>query len=426
MERTEAFLRRLDMYFEQMPFEELRERYKAEMTAGVRGEASSIRMLPSYVPAGVTPLRGERALVIDAGGSNLRVGRAYFDENGACVTEEVRKCAMPGSGGECVTAEEMFDRIAAEAASVAEGCRYAGFSFSYPCESLPDGDGIFLRLCKELRVEGAEGGLICAPLEAALQKRGVGGERHWRMINDTIGSLLGSLTIPGRSGYTDYIGLVVGTGVNTCCILPCREITKVPALREAEGEMLINMESGAFTGVLMGAVDRYLDERAEKPGEQLAEKMVAGAYYPALLAETLRFAADEGEISPEGAAALRALTVTPAAVSEFCLGEGDIANALSGNDLSFARAVNDALLERAARVLSACITAILELRQLARGNRVLICADGTTIRKNPLLRPKIERYLSRYACDALGVTTEFCFTEDATLLGSAWAGLIGD
>ena len=88
--------------------------------------------------------------------------------------------------------------------------------------------------------------------------------------------------------------------------------------------------------------------------------------------------------------------------------------------------MNDALLERAARLLSACLVGIVELRHIPRGGRVLICVDGTTIRKNPLLRPKIERYLAQYALDALGVAAEFCFTDDATLLGSAWAGLIGE
>ena len=426
MERAEAFLRRHNMYFEQMPFRELKERYKEDMAAGLRGAPSSLPMLPSYVPAGREPIRNERVLVIDAGGSNLRVGCAYFDGDGRCVTEEVRKSAMPGSNGECITAAEMFDRIAAEAAPFAEKCRYAGLSFSYPCESLPDGDGIFLRLCKELRVEGAEGGLLCAPLEAALQKRGVGGKRRWRMINDSIGSLLGGLTVPGRRGYTDYIGLVLGTGVNTCCILPCREVTKAPEACALPGEMFINMESSAFKGVLMGTVDRTLDERSEKPGEHWSEKMVSGAYYATLLRETLFLAAEEGELSPEGAEALRSLTVTSAAVSELCLGQGAIADALAGEDLAFAREVNDALLERGARLEAACITAILESSAPAEGRRALICADGTTIRKNPVLQPKIERYLARYAEEELGIPVEFCYTEDATLLGSAWAGLIGD
>ena len=67
--------------------------------------------------------------------------------------------------------------------------------------------------------------------------------------------------------------------------------------------------------------------------------------------------------------------------------------------------------------------AVIEERELPAGSRVCICADGTTFRKNPLLRPMVERYLAKGAGEALGVETEFLFTEDATAKGCAWAGL---
>ena len=103
-----------------------------------------------------------------------------------------------------------------------------------------------------------------------------------------------------------------------------------------------------------------------------------------------------------------------------------LADGFAPAERAFAADVNDMLLERAARIVSACFCAILRRWALPPGSRVCICADGTTFRKNPVLRPKTEAYLRTYAQEALGVGTEFVFLDDATLLGSAWAGLTGE
>ena len=125
---------------------------------------------------------------------------------------------------------------------------------------------------------------------------------------------------------------------------------------------------------------------------------------------------------------LKVLRITSALVDAFCLephGDNPIARALgSREDRDFGAAVNDALLERAARVAAACLCAVIEKRGLPRGSRVGVCADGTMLRLNPVLRPKMEAYLDGYALEKLGVKAEFLFAEDATLLGSAWAGLL--
>ena len=81
------------------------------------------------------------------------------------------------------------------------------------------------------------------------------------------------------------------------------------------------------------------------------------------------------------------------------------------------------LLERAARVSAACLAAIAEKRALPAGSRICVCADGTMLRLNPVLRPRMEEIL-RAECP--GVEMEFRFIEDATLLGCAWAGLTGE
>ncbi len=429
MGRTpERFLRDHDMYYEQMPFDGLVERYLEEMDAGLAGRPSSLYMLPSFIRADAEPLRGVSVLVLDAGGTNLRAGRVHFDSRGQSVVETLKKRHMPGAGGESVTADEMFRRIAAFSLEAAEGCERACISFSYPCQNRPDGDGEILELCKELQVEGAEGRLVCASLETALRELGASGHRRWRLTNDSVGSLLGGMAAAPRGRYNDFIGFILGTGTNMCCALPSASITKSPEAAAMGGEMIVNLESGCFDKLLLGTADRELDAASELPGDHLAEKMISGSYYRQVLDHTLRLAVREGELPPETGERLEKLRLTSALVDAFCLdpcGDNPLANALGTESAqTFAAGINAALLERAARVAAAGLTAVIRRRALPRGSRVCISADGTMLRLNPVLKPAIERYLADAALGEMGVATQFVFASDATLMGSAWAGLI--
>ena len=179
-ETAEAFLRRHDMHYAQMPFDELVRLYREDMDDALAGRPSTVYMLPSYIRADEEPRRGESVLVIDAGGTNLRAGRAHFDENGRPEIDALRKRKMPGTEGREIDADAMAEEIAAFALEFAKDCRRACIGFSYPCEVLPDGDGRILRLGKEIRVRGAEGMLLCSALEKALRRIGAPGQAYWR------------------------------------------------------------------------------------------------------------------------------------------------------------------------------------------------------------------------------------------------------
>ena len=424
----ERFLRRHDMFYEQMPFDELVRLYREEMAAGLAGRGSTLYMLPSYIRSDAEPLRNKSVLVLDAGGTNLRAGRVHFDDQGRPVTELLKKRRMPGALGGEIDADEMFRQMAAFALEAAEGCDRACISFSYPCRNHPDGDGEILALCKELHVTGAEGRRVCASLETAMKSLGAGGSRRWRLVNDSVGSLLGGMAGTDRSLFDDYIGFILGTGVNSCCRLPSAWITKSPEAVAMGGEMIVNMESGCFGRLLTGTADRQLDAASELPGDHPAEKMISGSYYRQLLSLTLLLAGAEGEISGASAKALADFRLNSPHIDAFCLdpyGDNPLARVLATEeDRTFAAAVNDALLERAARIAAAGLCAVMEFRGLARGSRVCICADGSMIRLSPVLRPKMENCLRAYGLEKLGVESQFRFVDDATLLGCAWAGLI--
>ena len=198
------------MFYEQQPFEELTDAYIADMRAGLRGEASTLMMLPSFLPAASAPRTGESVLVLDAGGTNLRAGRVRFDEAGKPVTEALQKRRMPGTLGRDTSAEEMFRAFAELALTVALDADRACIAFSFPCECLPNGDGRIISMGKESRVTGAEGKLVCEGIETAMRALGASGARRWRLINDTVGSMLGGMASCDRSRYADFIGFILG------------------------------------------------------------------------------------------------------------------------------------------------------------------------------------------------------------------------
>ena len=427
MKKAEEFLRRHDMFYGQMPVPELTALYLEEMDAGLRGAPSSLFMIPSFVRADREPLRGENVLVIDAGGTNLRAGRAHISAEGKVVLEACGKRKMPGTGGTEIEAERMIREIAAFAAEFAWGCRYACISFSYACEAMPDGDGRILALCKELQVRGAEGLLVCSELEKAMRRTGVPGERKWKLINDSVGSLLGGMAEADRSLYDDYIGYILGTGMNVCCLLPSEAVTKSPAAAATGGDMVVNLEAGCFARALRGTADRLLDEASEIPGDHLAEKMCSGNYYKKLLKLTLALAAREGVLAFRVEGAPECLHLNNEKVDAFCVDPyagGPLSAALATDeDRETAFAINSMLIERSARLSAACFLAVMEKRGVRPDGRVCICADGSMIRYNPVLRQRIEAVL----CEARPETgAEFRFVEDASLLGCAWAGLPGE
>ena len=388
--------------------------FTEEMTAGLRGQLSSMGMFPAYLSADSEPARETPVLVVDAGGTNLRCARMRFAADGSIVTEAIRKSYMPGTQGE-VDAEELFDAIAREIMAVGADCELACISFSYPCEVLPNGDGRVIRLTKELHVTNLVGSTVCEPLEKALKKLGAPGQRRWRLINDTVGTLLGGMAQCDRSRYDGYVGLILGTGTNTCASFPAADIRKSEAAMAMGGQVVVNLESGGFDRFQLGSGDEALDSASVQPGRQRLEKTISGGYYPQLLKLTLELAVQEGLMD---ASALESLCA-----DGFGMKEVDALCSSESEATAFAREVNALLLERSAKLTACALASIFLYNKPASGSRLCVCADGTTIAKNPLLRPLCEKYLAGLLSPH-GLTAEFFFVSDATLLGSAYAGLL--
>lgn len=418
-EKVRVFLTRHGMEPERIDFGETTAAFIGEMELGLRGRESSLRMIPTYLTAdGSLPL-GEPAVVIDAGGTNFRTALVSFTEAGPII-DSLNVCAMPGTDG-AVAWEDFIAFAADHIAPLLDRASKVGFCFSYPTEETPERDGYVLSLTKQVQLTGFEGRLICADLAAELAKRGISG-KSFVLLNDTPAVLLSGASYAAEQGCDGLMGLISGTGTNTCCVLPDESIKKPHGA--FSGSMLVNLESGNFNVLPRGDYDVELDNATLDPGVYRHEKMTSGAYLGELCRLTLRGAAAEGLFSEEAAAKILSLEeLNSAEADAMACGGGDM---FTGEDAATASELCNAIFVRSARCVCANIASILVLTD--RGSDpehpACVCADGSVIRKSRAFREALDEFMQSFITDGLGRYAVIWSTENATMLGSAAAALL--
>ena len=271
-------------------------------------------------------------------------------------------------------------------------------------------------------MSGYEGRLLCADLKDALRRLGAS-EVPVVLVNDTTAVALSGAGLLGTEGYDSLIGLVVGTGLNTCCELDTGAIGKLGL--PAGQSMFVNLESGCFDGCPSGDFDLELDAATNNPRDHLFEKMVSGAYLGELCRLTLRAAAGEGLFTPAGAEKLLALdTLSSAQADKLAMGE--VPDEFGKHDAKLVRDLCRAIFERAARYVCANISAILVYTCKGRDEArpACVCADGSVIRHSLAFSTELNRYLDSFTRAILGRHCVIHTADEATTLGSAAAALL--
>lgn len=258
-----------------------------EMEDGLAGKGN-IPMIPSWLPAHIQPETEVPCCVLDAGGTNLRIARAEFDSQGKCRLSSLVKTAMPGTQGELHCAE--FYRQLAEHVRASGSPERIGFCFSYSVVMNRELDGILDAWCKEVRVPDAIGKPVGASLSSAV------GEscRSVRVVNDSTAALLGA----HGCNPNITVGVILGTGVNTCYIESCSAIPKLPEPVPA-GDMIVSTECGEFRGIPKSTFDQAVIAASDDPAMAHAEKQCAGAYLGELIHRAWKAASEEGLLPPE-------------------------------------------------------------------------------------------------------------------------------
>lgn len=417
-ERTDDFLKSIDMHPDQTDPERFVRDFLSEMDAGLAGEASSLKMIPTYVSADGTPPDGESVIAIDAGGTNLRVALVAFRNGRAEVLRE-QKSPMPGSRGE-VSADEFFSELADDVLPFARESSRIGFCFSYPTAMHPDGDGEIICLTKEVRVRGIEGRQIGASLLEKLREKGVKTRFSLVLLNDTTAGLLGGAATLGLDAGSGLAGLVLGTGCNSCYAERGTRIKKLPGARN----MVVNCESGNFSKAFRGRADERSDALSENPGAYLFEKMLSGVYLGRVVTQEAAIAAQAGLLSPAFAETGTAFAATE--LDELLRGGENRVTALcTGEDRAVLAQLTDRVFDRAAKLVCANVLSLCLHCDggWSAAQPFTVVAEGSTFYNSFLLRKKLAGYLRCVCEEEYQRCIEFRRAENATLAGSAFAAL---
>lgn len=417
MEKIKEFMLRHGMNADRVELEQYTKAFLDTMKQGLRAKQALVPMIPTYLRGEAQVPQNRKAAVIDAGGTNYRTGLVSFDEAG-CRLEHLERSRMPGTDAPAAWSE-FISRTADGIEPLLSQTDLIGFCFSYPAEVTPDIDSRVLGLTKQVKLIGAEGRLLGADLAAELSRRGFG-KKKIVVLNDTPATLLGGSALLDKSKYGGFIGMVAGTGVNTCCMLPENAIEK---LGSKSGEkMLVNLESGSFGGFPRGELDLEMDKNLPDTGYYIGEKLCSGAYLGEVCRYTLQAAAREGLFDNAGDYILGLTKLdTPTADA---WGAGELPECFVEADRDRAVYIIHELFDRAARCMCCNLSAILLITGEGMDKPVCICADGSLYKKSALFAPMLARHMSDYAGAILGRRFEFVTGEETTLLGTAAAALL--
>jgi hexokinase len=398
-----------------------------EMEKGLNGAVSSLAMIPAYVGIKGEVKAGKPVAVIDAGGTNLRIGIARFDESGKIELSNFSRQPMPGRDKE-ICADEFYKVLADALEPLNDQFEHIGFCFSYPATILPDLDGCLLHWTKEIKIPELIGQQVGAGLIQTLEARGIPGKQVV-ILNDTVAALLAGLAQGQLFNASSYIGFILGTGTNTAYVERNENIGKIDSYLDS-GSQVINVESGGFKAFTRGSYDLKLDARSENPGGHVFEKTISGVYMGPLTLELLKALVPEGAFSADGAKALAAMNeLTTIHIDNLAAGNGRDTGVLGSGPFSDAdravmKTVFNAVVDRAALLTAVNILAAVVKSGAGQDAERPVCIniDGSTYYKTFQLEEKVQAHL-KTMLGARGLHIRCVRVEDAPVVGAAIAGL---
>ncbi|NQU85724.1 MAG: hexokinase [Mariniphaga sp.] len=426
MNKTEKFLESHQMLASQLNMQNLVSTFIGDMEAGLKGEKSSLMMLPTYIEAEGDVKANEPVVAIDAGGTNFRVATVYFDDNLKLITENIQHYKMPAIDRE-FSKKEFFDTFAEYLDDYKAVSEKIGFCFSYAAEIFPNKDGKLIEWSKEVKAPEVIGEMVGEQMLAAMGTP----EKQLVLMNDTVSTLLAGKAATAGKSYDTYIGFILGTGTNTSYIEANSNITKTPNLN-LNSSQIINIESGNFGNAPVTDIDTAFDNTTKNPGRYSFEKMFSGGYFGGLCITALKIAADEGIFSDTAKSKITNLPeLSSEEVNKFVCGidlvENDLAKVLiTDEDKENAAIIINGLIERAAKLVAANLAAVILKSGKTKTSEkpVLMTIEGTTFYKLNNFQKMFEEFLQEFLSGENKRYYEIVEVENSSLLGAAIAALV--
>lgn len=422
--KIQNFLKHYKLKAEDIKSDSLIDGFLVEMEDGLAGLDSSLAMIPTYISADREIPANKSAVVIDAGGTNLRIACISFDNNNCPHIEEYSNYPMPGSSNR-VSAREFFNQLAEHLQPVLPRSNRIGFCFSYPAEITPDMDGRLIKWTKEMKAPEVIGRLIGQGLLDALGSAGQG--KKLVLLNDTVATLLAGKAAAGKKIYESYVGFILGTGTNIAYLEKNRKILKINS-PDASGSQAVNVESGGFSKAPRGDIDVLLDRQSENSGINLFEKMISGRYLPEIALIALQKAAEEGLFHESWATWIKSINCLNHDQMDDLVRNGSVGIpeevSILEADRKAVQSLVETVIERAAKLAAINITAAV-VKSVVEKTELPVCIniDGSTYYKAYGLREYTEKYLKEML-DARKIPFALVNAERAPMVGAAIAGLV--
>ncbi len=427
--RTEAFLTTYSLHEQAVDMDRSCELFMQEMSSGLAGEVSSLKMIPTYTSAEGTIRAGDTVVVLDMGGTNFRVALVTFRDDLTPEISHFHKTGMPGVSHE-VSFDEFYAAVADQVEKVIDLSDNIGFCFSYAAEITPDRDGIPIVFSKEIKAPQVIGKPIGRSLLEELARRGFDVKRkNIAVLNDTVATLLAGRSIAKGDEYSSYIGFILGTGTNTAYMESSGKISGVSSFNSSH--MIINVESGNYD-LTISPLDRKFFDMTKDPSIYHFEKMISGAYLGAFSRVVLEQAIEEGILSSAFETAYRSIepinTMRMSHYLEMPLNtEYDLVRCIHNEDDALAlHLILDAIIRRAAKLTAVNLSAAVLLSEEGTHPRrpVLINADGTTFYKTENLEFYTRFYLDSFLRGKKRRYVKMVHLDNAPILGAAIAPLV--
>jgi hexokinase len=360
--------------------------FQKEMEAGLAGEPSSLKMIPTFTSPYGDVAKDTPVTVLDAGGTNFRAGTVTIPSDGSDIKiDHVEKSEMPGAKS-FVSEEDFYATLTDQVTRCAPFAKdnAVGFCFSYPAEASADGDAKLIVWTKQIQAPAIVGQWVGAEMSKRLDPK----PSKITVVNDTVATLLAGKAIEKGVRYSAYLGFILGTGTNVAYIEKNENIGKLK--NAPAGAMAINTESGGFSKIAQSAFDEAMDKKTADCGAQRFEKMIAGAYLGRIGLEVFKAAAREGFFTEEAKRAVLQLgTLESYDLDNFCAkfdnGKPNPLNKVftTEQDCTTARRLATPVFERAA-ILTAIHLAAFIIKTGGGTDPeapVSVCIDGSTYYK---------------------------------------------
>lgn len=426
MNKTQQFIKNHKLSAAELDIKTITDDFISEMKNGLEGKGGSLLMLPTYIGAEGVIKPNEPVVAIDAGGTNFRAVKMYFDNNLKLVTENLQQRKMPAVDEE-LSNKEFFATLAAYLTSYKEVSEKIGFCFSYAVEIFPNKDGKLLEWSKEVKAPEVIGQMVGKNLLEAMGTP----EKQIVLMNDTVSTLLAGQAATAGREFDTYLGFILGTGTNVCYIEQNKNITKTQGL-DSKGNQIINIESGNFNLMPRTDIDIAFDNTTKLPGRYTFEKMIAGGYFGGLCTTALKTAAAEEVFSAESTVRMKAMgDLTSEEVNKFVCGIDLPSNVLSTilvtkEDKDAACEIINTLIQRAAKLVAASMAAVILKSGKAKtpDKPVLMTIEGTTFYKLLNFRVMFESFLQGFLSGENRRYYEIVEVPNSSLIGAGIAAIV--